>query len=192
MKSLPNLITHLEPIAEHYLTLVKVHPSQRYNYAARKSFNLPVIEVDQFGQKCKLGESWLYFAVPKAANLSLLAPHDRLYVGAQTQDRMFRGDGLNGSNYHHAEMRRGNGNDTPINFLASGDQIYIYRVSAQNIASLVKVDSKLEALRVLLEQPITSKKHLGWWFEQYILYTESKQWRWNTALADKSLSKLFS
>ena len=191
MKLLPNLIAHLTPIAENYLTLVRVHPTQRYNYAARNFFNLPVIELDKHGLKCKQGESWLYFAVPKTAKLSLLATDERLYVGSQTQDRMFRGDGLNGTNYHHAEMRMGNGSDTPVNYL-SDNQIEIYRVSAPEIAALVKADSKLQALRVLLEQTFTSRKHLGWWFEQYILYTEPKQWRWNTAAADKSLSKLFS
>lgn len=119
-------------------------------------------------------------------------PDDRLYVGAQTKDRMFRGDGLNGSNYHHAEMREGNGIDTLVNFLTSHQQIAIYRARAQRIAALVTEDSKLETLCVLLEQPLTPRKHLGWWFEQYILYTEPKKWRWNTASADKSLSKLFS
>lgn len=56
MKSLPNLIAHLAPIAEHYLTLVKVHPSLRYDYSKRKYFNLPVIEVVQHGQKCRNAE----------------------------------------------------------------------------------------------------------------------------------------
>jgi hypothetical protein len=192
MKALPNFFAHLAPIAEHYLTLLRVHPTKRYNYAKRGYFDRPVIEVDQLGSKCKQGESWLYFAVPATARLTSLAPHDRLYVGAQTQDRMFRGDGLDGNNYHHAEMRTGNGSDTPVAFLATGQQIAIYRVPAQRIASLVSADPALDVLRILTEQLRTPKRHLGWWFEQYVLHSEPNQWRWNTASANNALEKLFT
>ena len=192
MTELPNLIAHLAPIAERYLTLLRVHPSRQYNYATRGYFNLPVIEVDQHGPKCKQGESWLYFAIPGNTVLSALAPQERLYVGAQTQDRMFRGDGLDGNNYHHAEMRAGNGTDNPAVFLASGQKITIYRAPAHRIKALISTTPTLAKLRVLAEQPITPKKHLGWWYEQYVLYSEPKQWRWNTAMADKSLTKLFA
>ena len=40
---------------------------------------------------------------------------------------MFRSDGLDGNNYHHAEMQTGNGSDNPAAFLASSQQITIYR-----------------------------------------------------------------
>jgi hypothetical protein len=192
MRALPNLIAYLDPVAERYLTLLRVNPIKRYSYAKKGYFDLPVIEIDQHGPKCKHGESWLYFAVPTTASLPSLTTHDRLYVGAQTQDRMFRGDGLGGNNYHHGQMRAGNGRDTPTAFLADGQQIAIYRVRAQRIAALVSETRALEALCVLAEQPRTPKKHLGWWFEQYVLYSEPKQWRWNTASADKSLAKVFA
>ena len=191
MTSLPNLIPYLAPLAERYLTLLRVHPSYRYSYAKRGYFDVPVIEVDQHGPKCKQGETWLYFAVPSTACLTALAPEDRLYVGAQTQDRMFRGDGLDGKNYHHGEMRAGNGSDNPVAFLSTGQRIAIYRVPANRIDALVRQTPELEQLRVLAQQPRTPKKHLGWWYEQYVLYSEQKQWRWNTAAADKSLPKLF-
>ncbi len=191
MTVLPNLFAHLAPVAERYLTLLRVHPSRRYNYAKRGFFDLPVIDVSQHGPKCKQGETWLYFAVPATACLTALAPQDRLYVGAQTQDRMFRGDGLDGNNYHHAEMRAGNGSDNPAAFLASGQQISVCRVPAHRIQTVISETPALEPLRVLAEQPRTPKKHLGWWYEQYILFSEPKQWRWNTAVADKSLAKLF-
>ncbi|OQK17628.1 hypothetical protein AU255_07120 [Methyloprofundus sedimenti] len=190
MTTLPNLIAYLTPVAEHYLTLLRVHPSKRYNYATRGYFDLPVIEVDQHGPKCKRGESWLYFAVPANAGLTALAPQERLYVGAQTQDRMFRGDGLR-NNYHHAEMRAGNGSDNPASFLASGQQITIFRAPAYQIQALISETPALGLLRVLAEQPRTPKKHLGWWYEQYVLHSEPRQWRWNTAAADKSFAKLF-
>ena len=191
MTVLPNLIAHLAPSVESYVTLLRVHPSKRYNYTKRGYFDLPIIEVNRHGPKCKQGETWLYFAVPEKACLTELVPQHRLYVGAQTQDRMFRGDGLDGNNYHHGEMRAGNGSDNPVAFLASGQQIVIYRVPANRIKSLVLETPALDRLRVLAEQPRTPKKHLGWWYEQYVLYSEPKQWRWNTAAADKSLSKLF-
>ena len=117
MPKYPLLIDKLGAISEHYLTLQRVDTFRKYNYAKRNYFDLPVIEVSRHGQKCKNGESWLYFAVPSNARLNSLAPEDRLYVGAQKQDRMFRGDGLNGNNYHHAEMRKGNGDDNPVAFL---------------------------------------------------------------------------
>jgi hypothetical protein len=192
MKALPNLIAHIGPLAERYLTLLRVHPTKRYNYARRGFLDQPVIEVEQHGPKCKQGESWLYFATPTTASLTSLASHDRLYIGAQTQDRMFRGDGFDGNNYHHAEMRAGNGSDTPATFFSSGQQIAIYRVQSHRIATLVSENRALESLRILAEQPRTPKKHLGWWFEQYVLYSEPTQWRWNTACADKALAKLFA
>jgi hypothetical protein len=191
MTTLPNLIAHLTPVAERYLTLLRVHPSKRYNYAKRGYFDLPVIEVERHGPKCKIGESWLYFAVPSDAKLGSLDPNDRLYVGAQTQDRMFRGDGLDGDNYHHAEMRKGNGENNPVSFLGTGKQIVIFRARADSIAHLVSRVSELQPIQLLAEQPSTPKKHLGWWYEQYVLYSEQKQWRWNTAEADKSLAKIF-
>ena len=191
MKTLPNLIAHIAPVAERYLTLIRVHPTRCYQYAKRGYFDLPVIEVNQHGPKCKLGESWLYFAIPSNVTPSSLTASDRLYVGAQTQDRMFRGDGLDGQNYHHAEMRAGNGRDTPVALLNSGQQIAIYRIQAKHIETIVTEKPELEALRVLSVQPRTPKKHLGWWFEQYVLFSEPGQWRWNTAKADKAVAKLF-
>jgi hypothetical protein len=192
MKEFPNLIAHLGPIAERYLTLLRVHPTNRYKYSKRTDIDFPVIEIDRHGPKCKAGESWLYFAVPTTALIPLLTPNDRLYVGAQTQDRMFRGDGLRGNNYHHAEMRAGNGSDNPAAYLASGQEIAIYRVQSQQITAMVSEMSELEVLRELAKQPTTPKKHLGWWFEQYVLFSEPKLWRWNTASADKSIVKLLA
>lgn len=54
------------------------------------------------GKKCS-GGSWLYIAIDDNADLSTLNNEQKLYVGSQSQDRMFRGDGLKGKNFHHAE-----------------------------------------------------------------------------------------
>jgi hypothetical protein len=188
---LPNLISTAVSVGERYLTLLQVNPTKTYNYAKRGYFNVPVFDVEQHGPKCKQGESWLYFAVPDNADPSALKGGERLYVGAQTQDRMFRGDGLDGSNYHHADMRAGNGNDTPVAFLMAGNRVAIYRASSERIAALLQSDPALSRLQVLARQPRTAKKHLGWWLEQYVLFAEPKQWRWNTAAADKALPLLF-
>jgi hypothetical protein len=188
----PNLISAAASAAERYLTLLRVHPQKKYSYATRGFFNLPVIEVEQHGPKCALGESWLYFAVPEKADPSALQAGERLYVGAQTQDRMFRGDGMEGVNYHHAQMRAGNGSDTPVAYLSLGSRISVYRARSERIAALVEAQAPLTSLRVLAQQPRTPKKHLGWWFEQYVLFSEPKLWRWNTASADKAVSRLFA
>lgn len=191
MNPLPNLVGFCAQIAEPYLTLLEVHPTHTYNYVKRGFTGLPVIEVKQHRPKCGRGESWLYVAVPAGTALKSLGVADRLYVGAQTQDRMFRGEGLGGTNFHHAEMRAGNGLDTPMALLQAGRQIDIYRINANQIASLISLDPDLHALKVLLAQLRTSTKHLGWWFEQYILFAEAGSWRWNTAREHSSLPGLF-
>lgn len=188
----PNLLPSAASVAERYLTLLRAHPTKTYSYAKRGYFDLPVIEVEQHGPKCKQGESWLYFAVPDGADLRALLAGERLYVGAQTQDRMFRGDGLDGANYHHAEMRAGNGDDTPLAYLQAGHRIAVYRAQADRIAAMVQAQPVLSRLQVLVQQPRTPTTHLGWWFEQYVLFSEPRQWRWNTAPANKALSRLFA
>jgi hypothetical protein len=192
MSRLPLPLPHLAGAFERYLTLHRVNPARTYSYAARGFSNLPVIDVTQHGPKCKSGESWMYVAAPEGASLYALGPTDRLYVGAQTQDRMFRGDGGGGANYHHAEMRAGNGKDTPVAFLQTGRGIEIHRASADAIRNRVEKTAELDPLVLLLRQPTTTKRHLGWWFEQYVLYREPGQWRWNTARADRVVAELFA
>lgn len=189
--NLPSLIPAAAKAAEKYITIKRAHPTLTYNYAARGFFGLPVFECDVHAPKCKIGESWTYFAVPDGADLRALQARERLYVGAQTQDRMFRGDGMRGGNFHHAQLRAGNGADTALAHLQSGRQIVIYRARAERLAAIIQADPGLEILRVLLRQPLTAKQHLGWWFEQYVLLSEAGQWRWNSASSDHTLSRLF-
>jgi len=189
--TLPNLIPAVAAVAERYITLKGVHPNKTYNYAARRFYGLPVFQSELHSEKCKIGESWLYLAVPAEADLKTLSRQDRLYIGAQTQDRMFRGDGMGGQNFHHAEMRAGNVNDTPLEFLRSGRSVVIYRAHADSVAAIIQADPKFEPLRPIVQQPRTTKRHLGWWLEQFVLHAERDQWRWNTAPADRALVSLF-
>jgi hypothetical protein len=127
---------------------------------------------------------------PLGARVGALQPDERLYVGAQTQDRMFRGDNCGGENFHHNELRTGNGMDTPVAYLRSNGKVAIHRVSAQAIAGVITKTPELANLRPLLNQPVTARKHIGYWCEQYILLTEADQWRWNTDAADSAVGKL--
>ena len=192
MQILPNILPPLASSFERYLTLERVHPTKIYSYATRGYFDLPVFDVTQHAPKCKIGESWLYIAIPTGASVASLDTKDKLYVGAQTQDRMFRGDGLKGNNYHHAEMRAGNGTDNPVSFLRSGKSVEILRISASSIKAKVMSSPDLATLIPLLQQPRHSKRHLGWWYEQYILFNEPKVWRWNTDSADKLVRQVLS
>ena len=174
------LIKHLAPYFDRYITLERVHPVATYNYKARGFFGLPVIEIAMHQPKCT-ADSWLYVAVPMGASLAKLRAEEKLYVGSQTLDRMFRGDGMGGSNFHHAQMRAGNGDDNPINFLRSDKKIDIYRISGATIAKAVAEVRALQPLQPLLAQPT---KHIGYWFEQLVLYSDDRAWRWNTASVD--------
>jgi hypothetical protein len=187
-----NILPFLASSFDLYLTLERVHPSRTYDYKKKGFVGIPVIEVTQHGQKCKQGESWMYVATPLGAKLDALELDERLYVGAQTQDRMFRGDGLGGDNYHHAQMRSGNGVDTPVAFLKSGRRINIHRISATALASRVSETPELRFLVPLLRQPKAPRKHVGYWFEQYVLFSEPGLWRWNTAVAEKAVAAILN
>lgn len=175
-----SVIAHLAPYFERYITLERVHPHATYHYKARQMFDLPVIESTLHVPKCP-PDSWLYIATPVQARLAALGATDRLYVGSQTSDRMFRGDGLGGRNFHHAQMRAGNGADTLVAYLRGGGQVDIHRISAQALRCAVQDSTALRHLRPLAEQTL---KHAGYWFEQYLLAEPGPGWRWNTAGAE--------
>jgi hypothetical protein len=176
-----SVVSLLAPRFERYLTLEGVHPTATYDYKARGFIGSSVIETTMHLPKCGAGESWLYVAVPTSANLATLSSTEKLYVGSEKGDRMFRGDGMRGLNFHHAEMRSGNGQDNPVSFLRSGRKVHIYRITAAAIAEMVEQTSSLRRYKPLLYQPPRKGKHVGCYFEQLILYTEAKEWRWNSA-----------
>lgn len=182
-----NTVSLLRPYFERYITLERVHPVATYDYKARGFSGLPVIEITMHKPKCP-PDSWLYIAIPATADLGALKPTEKLYVGSQTGDRMFRGDGMGGRNFHHAQMRAGNENDNPIDFLRYGKKVTIYRISAAAIATAVSEVPSLSHLEPLLRQ---SRKHIGYWFEQFILHSELGNWRWNTAPADGTAQTVF-
>lgn len=190
--ALPDIIPFVAKYAEHYLTLHKVHPTRTYNYLARELRNQPVIKASRHASKCRIGETWMYIAIPTGSKLNSLTQEEKLYVGAQTQDRMFRGDHLDGDNFHHAEMRAGNGPKNLISFLQSGQEVEVYRFSGTQMREVVNSKIELHALSDLILQPHTARKHLGWWFEQYVLYREPNKWQWNSDPADKIIHKVIS
>ena len=179
-----DIVKELSHSFEHYLTIENVDESRAYNYACRGFFDMPIVKTLRHLPKCKAGESWTYIAVPQGASLSSLTLSDRLYVGAQTSDRMFRGDGMGGQNFHHAEMRKGNGNDNLVNFLRRGKSVEVYRIASQILLKRIALDPNLAPLNWLSKAPNFKTQHTGFWLEQAILQNEPRRWRWNTAGAN--------
>ena len=101
---------------------------------------------------------------------------------------MFRGDGMGGNNFHHAQMRAGNGNDTLLNYLSAGHRVDIHRISAAGLRQAVLGTEALHRLAPLLEQPT---RHVGYWFEQFVLHEDGESWRWNTAQVEGRARALF-
>lgn len=167
------------PFGEKYIELVNVSDNETYDYKARNMFNLPVIKNNRLLYKCKNGESWMYIAIPSEKTLTTLSDNDYLYVGAQTQDRMFRGDGFKGANFHHKEMRAGNASDSLVNYLKVTGSVDIYRFDAYQIEKAI-LQTECLPVEFLIHKPRTKTKHLGYWFEQYLLKQKSHLWRWNT------------
>ncbi|PPE68786.1 hypothetical protein C1702_15005 [Caldimonas thermodepolymerans] len=133
-----------------------------------------------------------YVAVPTDARLDRLAPHERLYIGTQTQDLMFRGDGLAGDNFHHADMRRGRGADNLEAYLRHDGEVKVYRIATIDIHALAKADPELHLLHLLMQQPLPRRAHQGWWLEQYVLHHEHPSWRWNQQGAASSVARWLS
>jgi hypothetical protein len=183
---------HLASGFELYLTLHGIHATKTYSYAARKFFNLPVIEHTRHSPKCKLGESWVYVAAPAEAKLAELDLDQMLYIGAQTSDRMFRGDNPHGDNFHHAEMRRGRDHDNLESYLRRGGQVNVHRIAAFDIHRLAKSKRELALFAELMAQPLPPRTHQAWWLEQYVLHHELPNWRWNTDGANAKVSAFLS
>jgi hypothetical protein len=178
-----DLLCALAESFEHYLTLVRVVPGKTYDYAARGDFNLPVIEHVRHANKCAPVGEWTYIAVPSGEDLMSLGPNSRLYVGAQTSDRMFRGDKIKGENFHHRQMRRGKTDDNLVNYLSSTGAVDIHRLPLHSLRSERAVDWAVEKLARL---PTSNRSHLGYWVEQLLL-AQHPGWRWNKAWPSPAL-----
>lgn len=170
---------------ERYLTLVRVVPGRTYNYKARGFFDLPVIEHHRHAPKCAVGDEWTYVAIPTGADLRRLSREQRLYIGAQTSDRMFRGDDVREENFHHAEMRRGRDRDNLESFLNTEGPVDVYRLPMHRFRTQPVRDPLLQHLLTL---PTSSRQHLGYWAEQLLLL-RSGPWRWNVAAPPTSTAE---
>jgi hypothetical protein len=174
------------PAFERDVSIIAVEEGKTYNYAARGVFSEPVVRIQLHGRKCATGQSWLYVAVAADAALATLRPHQKLYVGSQTQDRMFRGDGgVGGSNFHHKQMRDG-GSDGGglIDHLRNEGPVEIFRASRERLSQVIASDASLRWMR-----PLLCEKHLGEWCEDLVLMVEKPQWRWNIKPANKEHAK---
>ncbi|WP_151445818.1 hypothetical protein [Lacisediminimonas profundi] len=179
--NLPDPLKFLAPFFEHYITLEGVHPSLTYDYKARGLRNQPVIMSRRHQPKCAAGEAWTYIAVPHGAKLASLGDEERLYVGAQTSDRMFR---AGPENFHHAQMRAGNGDHNLVSYLRSTGRVAIHRIDTQRIVAGIRKEPELSRLIPITQQPASARFHMGYWFEQCLLTVHEGQWKWNTAKAD--------
>lgn len=177
-----DIISTIAPYFQHYIHISRVHPTATYNYLAREAIGLPVFETKLLLPKARDGESRTYIAVAGGANPTSLKPGERLYVGCETADRMFRGDGTSGTNFHHGNMRSGKGGDDPVKLLRAGGTIDIYCLDARSLAKRTGLTSALASIVRIMNTP---GKHPGYWLEQLILHQEFEQWRWNKRGCEK-------
>jgi hypothetical protein len=169
-----------------YLSVKGIRIDQSYNYAARGMFDLPIFDLAMHRSKTPKG-AWTYLAVPAGSSLSALKENERLYVGCQTSDRMFRGDfdkELRGKNFHHHQMRTGRNGDNAETYLKSGMRFDIFVLDAQSLLLKIANDSSLSHLTELMSQ---LGNHPGYWLEQFILATQSGRWRWNQKGAESGV-----
>jgi len=170
----------LAPYFEPYITVNRILPGSTYDYVKRGFKGLPVLDITMHQPKCTPG-SWLYVAVKAGATLARLEPDEKLYVGSQTADRMFRGDGMKGKNFHHAQMRAGNGDRNLENYVRAGGRVDIHRSRGNTIRRAIDEGKALKGFAPLVAQ---ATKHIAYWVEQIILASEPGQWAWNTNGAD--------
>ena len=182
-----DIIKQLAPHFNPYISITNVSDNT-YTYDARtKDKKLPVLN-HILHQKKNCGDSMLYIAIPAGANVNKLNHGEKLYVGSQSAtDRMFRGDGMKGLNFHHAEMRNGNNGNSLITYLNSGRSVDILNLKSQHLIELTKIlpsFSKIEKLASGIDKLLRGGNYAGFWFEQLILRDELKDWAWNTKGAD--------
>ena len=184
-----DIIQTLSSYFQPYLSVSGIRAGQTYNYAARGMFDLPIFDLVMHRPKTPNG-AWTYLAVPAGSSLTALKENERLYVGCQTSDRMFRGDfdkELKGKNFHHCQMRTGRNGDNAETYLKSGMQFDIFVLDAKNLIFKIRNDSSLSHLTKLMSQP---ENHPGYWLEQFILATQPGRWRWNQKGAESRVLSL--
>lgn len=170
------IVNQLAKYFQPYITITGLAEGKTYTYMARSPNRWPVVSLIMHRPKCRPG-SWLYIAIDGDTNPSSLQEGQRLYIGSQIQDRMFRGDGLKGNNFHHREMRSGNGEHNLISYLQSGKSVKLFVIP---IELLVQIPNKEEGLRHYASLIAHPAGHPGYWFEQVILREDKHRWAWNT------------
>ncbi len=185
-----DMLRFLAPFFQPYITINAIVPGRTYDYAKRKFYHWPLVNSVLHRPKVHDGE-WLYVAIPADAKLTALGSGDRLYVGSQARsDRMFRGDGLDGANFHHAQMRAGNGDKNLIAYLAGGGKVRIHVVGRHDLARAVREVGPLAWLARLLDEPVGKGMHTGTRFENAILHLEAGLWAWHTKWADARVASM--
>jgi len=185
-----NTIKKLSRYFQKYITITGL-TGETYTYKARSDKNYPVVDYVLHKEKCKLG-SWLYIAVDGNSDLNNLDNAQKLYVGSQTQDRMFRGDGLKGKNFHHLEMRKGFGQNNLEEYLQKGRTVEIYIISKGVLERGAAEAPELEHIAPILADDSLRKyaNHPAYWYEQIILSEEKRSWSWNEKGADSKAQEI--
>lgn len=180
-----NAIKVLSKYFKEYITINGL-TGATYTYAVRSDKRWPVVSCYMHMAKCK-PSSWLYIAIDANADMNNLNESDMLYIGSQTQDRMFRGDGLKGNNFHHQEMRNGKGGSNLESYLANGSSVKIYVLDKSFLERITNTDNFLIKYKPILDSKEINKKvgHAGYWYEQIILSENRDSWSWNCKGADR-------
>lgn len=182
----------LAPLMKPYVTLIEVDDGAKpYNYEKRQMFGLPIIRHRMHLDKIR-GDSIIYMALPNEVDRRSITKNDLLYVGSQSgSDRMFRGDGLSGLNFHHAEMRKGRGYKNLLTHLNDRGSVTIFYAKGVLIAEQLSTHSFFQGysdyLRAIAEsQRDKRNKKMGHGFaiEQMLLIKEGACWQWNTKGAE--------
>jgi hypothetical protein len=102
---------------------------------------------------------------------------DKLYVGAQTSDRMFRGDNCEVENFHHDQMRCDGKERGLVPYLrTSGREVEIFRASAASLLRVIRAEPSARWL-----DRLSGHHHFGELVESLVLYLERpvQTWKWN-------------
>lgn len=173
-------------LASHLTPYITISGLAGHTYTYRKRFGdrqFPVMAHTMHQRKGAPG-AMLYVAVAAEADLHQLKQGQKLYVGSQgSVDRMFRGDGLNGGNFHHAQMREGNHGQGLETHVACGGKVVIYAISSSKLAELADSIPQLRKFKQLASGEVAlsrGRNHAGFWAEQTILRDELAQWAWNS------------
>ena len=165
-------------LSSHFKIYIKIKGLTGETYTYR-SKNHPVVDYEIHKEICKNG-SWLYIAVEGNSDVMNLNDSQKLYVGCKKERaRMFRP--LKGKNFHHKQMRKGNGQNNLEEYLQIGGTVDIYIISKDILEILAAEDTELQYMRaILVNSPKKHREHPAHWYEQIILYQEKSSWSWNT------------